>query len=304
MPRWWTSIDPKIRIILWGILVFFFVTGCVVIAYFSVALPLSSPSGAFLASLAASLVEEAIFLILVGSVITYISIKRPELDSFDYRMRYLFNNPRNDSSSRKYLEEKVTQLGVFYTICKADIVYEEADPEAEAAGAAKAVVTIEREALNMFADLPFKNYDIPYIIGTDSVLPKGKAEGQLLHVEIEDEGGEKDCLTVPLDFDNEGLEDVQALSIPEAGSARLKYKFWVWHKTGEDFVLTFRKYTGNTEINVLNKMKRNIVISLDSGAERVLAPDSPTSFQSQSTHEGDNCLFKLVRIDPMPGTTV
>jgi len=253
----------------------------------------SSAGGSFLLSLSASFLEDLVFFAVVGAIALLVSIRDPSAEPLESRLGYLFNGSRISVEARRHVEENIKREGTYCPKYVYVIEYGAADTTIDAI---KATVDASREIFNMIRDHAIV-YDDKYEIFTDNIAnAPGGVQGELLTVTLTGcSGDNQNNVVSAIPITQASLVKQLQFELPADGAAQFNYKYWVWHKRGENFVFSCKRYTENVQIRVVNRTSQDLKLDcLIHKKQVVLTPNSQHLYTFTHAMAVKKPLFKLL----------
>lgn len=285
--------DWRLQAFLMGLLLFLIVT----VAVSAKALFLLSSDervAAFWIGLSGAFIEDLSFFVLIGGVAIVMTLARPQNEILEQRVRYMFNSKRVTPGAYAHIRNELKSLGVFSPICRYVITYTEFNPSIDAV---KAVVQSDRIIANMFKNEDFVQEDAEYAVHTDPVSPPGGVRGELLFAAIETPNGRLDVIDKPIAVKGDSLKQSARISIPPDDEVKFTIKYWVWHKVGEAYAVTPKRYSEVFDIKVVNATDHVLVLaSLGKSEPIVLTPGSHHPYNYPSLAAGRLQPFVLEKV--------
>jgi hypothetical protein len=215
----------------------------------------------------ASLAEDVLFFLLVSLGLLIYTIRRPESEKFEAKVRFLFPSERAPIAFLAYNTAAIYKLGGFCTSAEKHILVTDYAPEIDAY---KCYFTLDFRLQNMFTDQSYED-DVSIFVDADS-FEKLSTCGQVLEVQfVPFQGHPVRFISQPLDLrSGERYERKIRISIPPNSDAEYFFRFWLWCRVGTDHYSQMRRFIAKYRCVLANKSDSDIRISLDSRESPVL----------------------------------
>lgn len=261
----------------------------------------------FLPSLAASLIEDVLFFLLVGIIPIFIAFKSPARYKIKSRAKWLFNAPNVDRRAVDYLTDNIRKIAAYSPFCNMKLEFHE--PTEDGRGI-KTIIVSTRKFVNLFRDVRLSDFELNIAANSDKIYVDG-SNGQLVSVLLLKDGCDPRALHCggPLCL-RDPFEKKYKEPIDPNGEYQIYHEFWVWYEKGEPFSVKASHWTGRLQIQVENK-SNSVAIRLENlkdGGEQVLKPGESVSYSYDSLPASTVRPFALldletIKMEACPGTT-
>tara|TARA_Y100000588_G_C14232046_1_gene915692 strand:- start:362 stop:1243 length:882 start_codon:yes stop_codon:yes gene_type:complete len=223
----------------------------------------------FYSSFTASFIEDVIFFGVIGLSVFIYSVKRPENDPFESRIKFLANSQNLDGSAIKYLSDQARATLAYSDVTQIRIYLRSYNPETSSITVS---CSIESSIRNMCKDVEFDMTDTKLKIDA-GVIVHGNY-GLISHASIADENDPDHRSILVHDkiyyLENKKYEDEFKYTIRPNGKAIRSICFQIYYRINGDrkdeeswFYINAERFTQNFNVEVVNEMGEELNFWLD-----------------------------------------
>jgi len=135
----------------------------------------------FYVSYAASTLDNFVFFVIVGTVVTFLSLKKPEEESLSRKIEFIFPDVESNSKLAKYLQDEITSLACINESSEKIITVQKIS---KCRNYAKLVMKSHAVIKNIHNNHQYANDKMPYRLEIDNPKPNEEILGEIFDLSL------------------------------------------------------------------------------------------------------------------------
>lgn len=208
-------------------------------------------------SFMASAIEDVLFFSILGLTVFFLALRKPEKESLETRVWYLFSGENATVEARDYVRHAINKLACISPHTKITLNIDSFD---QSINAFKVYASWELNLANMYDNQEYYDNEISSEIFLDDINVPDGINGQALSMKTV--YSDKTCTHIngPINIDNENLKYKQVfeMKLSPNGSCTHLFDSWQYNQVDGEYILSPIRYTEKFEVILRNTSGRSI----------------------------------------------
>jgi len=246
----------------------------------------------FSISFIASAIEDLLFFIILGAMVFFLAMRKPEDESLETRVGYLFNGENATTESRDYTKGKINKLACISPESFIDVTVTEYLPEMKAF---KVNTSWAFTLANMYSNQEYHDPDVKIELFNDDVDVPENTYGQVTSIQTVHDGVVSNHIQGAEDMVELEYSKSLDMKLPANGKCAYIATFWQYNLEDGEYFLSVARYTECFKVVFRNKTGKSIYYTNSNKhkvtREELLNNDSVEIFKGRAIPEDSLAVY-------------